>query len=105
MAQMQLVTLRAATIGRRDELTVRTPAKTPHGVAFDGDRALRLSAGCGKGPGLVCAGALIGDERERARVGRERERRTASEAARGMRDARETLARMEVHERSVGHGP
>src|SRR2546427_9089663 len=105
MAQMQLVTLRAATIGRRDELTVRAPAKAPHGVTFDGDRALRLSAGRGKGPGLVCAGALIGDDRERARVVRERERRTASEAARCMRDARETFSRMEVGERPVGHGP
>src|SRR2546427_1915250 len=105
MAQMQLVQLRAATIGRRDELTVRAPAKAPHGVTFDGYRALRLSAGRGKGPGLVCARALIGDDRERARVGRERERRTAGEAARGMRDTRETLARMEINERPVGHGP
>src|SRR2546428_502331 len=95
--------LRAAAIRRGDELAVRTPAQASDGRALEGDRALRFPARGGEGPRFVGARALIRDDRERFAIGRGCERGAAREATRGVRDARQALARMEVRKGTLRH--
>ena len=102
---VQLMQLRAPAVRRGDELAVRTPAEASDGGALDGDRALRFPARGGQRPRFVGACPLIRDDRERFAVGRDRERGPACEATGGVRDARQALARMEVREGTLRHGP
>jgi hypothetical protein len=103
MADVELVELGAAAIGRGEELAARAPAEAADRVLGNGHGALRGAARRGKRPGLIRAGSLIRHDRERPRVGRERECRPAREAARCVGHTREPIARMEVRERSVWH--
>ena len=102
MTHVELMQLGAAAVRGREQLAARAPAQAAHRVVGHGDRALRGAAGRRKRPRLIRARALIGHDRERATVRRERERGAAREAARRVRDAREPIARMEVRERPVG---
>src|SRR2546428_9778839 len=94
--------LGAALVRGGEQLAAGTPAEAAHRVLLDAHRALRLPARRRERPRLVRATALIGDDGEPMAIGRERERGAAREAARGVRHARESLARYEIGERT-GH--
>src|ERR671936_1590337 len=100
MPDVELVQLGAAAIGGDDELPVGAPAEAAHRMRVDRDRALGAATGRRQGPRLVRTGALVGNDRERETVGRQRERGPAGEAAGRVRYLREALARMEVRERA-----
>ena len=99
LTDVELVQLGAPLVRRGEQLTARAPAEAAYRVLLDGHRPLGPAARGRERPRLVRAAALIRDDREPVAVGRERERRPACEAARGVRHARETFARHEVGER------
>jgi hypothetical protein len=65
-------------------------------MTLDRDGALRLPAGGGQRPGFVRAGALIGDHAERLAMRRKRQGGATGEAARRVRNAGQSFARMKI---------
>jgi hypothetical protein len=104
LADVELMQLGAASVRGREELTARAPAETANGVILDRHRASRRATGRRQRPRLVRTAALIRDDREREAIRRERDGRAACEAAGGVGYAGETLARLEIGQRT-GHGP
>ena len=105
VADVQLVELSAAAIGRGQQLATRAPAQTADGVIGDCHRALSATAARGDRPRLVRAGALVRHDREGPAIGGQRERGAAGKAACRMGHAREPFARMKVRQTPLGHGP
>src|SRR4030088_656956 len=94
---MQLGT---AAVGRADEISARGPAERTECRALDAERG-RWRSGLRQWhrPRRERAGAEVGDERERAVVRRDRERRAAREPPRRVRDRHDALAWLEVGDR------
>ena len=103
MADVKLVQLGAAAVGRRDELAARAPAEASNCVALHRDGTLRLSTGGRERPGFVGARALIGHDGEGLGIRRKCERGATGEAPRGVGNARQALARVEVRKGTLGH--
>src|SRR4029078_2202491 len=96
LTDVQLVQLRAAFVGRREELATRTPAQASYGVVLDRHRASRRATGRRQRPRLVGAATLVGYDGEREAIRRERDGGAACETAGGVWHSGETLAGLEI---------